>query len=143
MFSFSTHEQHFHFSTFHSFIFQSKMKEWKDPFPHNLQTAFYPVLFSTLTLLHPRSFWRTRISRVCQGEKVWTIPLPCLNNPLHSEWCQLQEERVHCLSLISYVALNKWKLIWPREQIVWRSDSIKCQSIWLACKEHKSVTIDE
>ena len=96
----------------------------------------YPARSSTWIPLHQRfSFWKSGVYRIYLGQrKVWATLLPWQNGPFHftSEWSWFQEERLHCLLPISYIVLNKPKIIWQKELSIWRSDSWKCWNTHLA-----------
>lgn len=131
------HVKIFSFLTFPPHCFPKQIEEMRRPLHHNLRSTFMqhdllresPCIrvFLTGSLEFLESIW----------ERERCGPLFCLSKMVlfTSECSWFQEERLHCLSPISYIVLNKLKIIWQKELSIWRSDSWKCWNTHLALKE--------
>lgn len=124
----------FSFSPFHLIVFQSKLRKWEDPH----LTIYVVQLCSMIFYMNPRAskvFWSLSFYNLSGREKV-VGHSPALAKWSFHFWVLLTpEKRLHCLSPISYIVLNKLKIIWQKELSIWRSDSWKCWNTHLALKE--------
>lgn len=136
------HVRIFSFLTFPPHCFPQQTEEMRRPLPHNLRST---VMQHDLLRASPR------IKDFLSGsleflEFIWERercgPFSCLGKMVlfTSECSWLQKKRLHCLSPISYIVLNKLKIIWRRN---WAFEDATVESagihIW-HLKNHKSVT---
>lgn len=122
------------FLTFPPHCFPKQTEEMRRPLPHNSWSTF-----TQHDLLRESPCIRGFLSGSLEFlESIWERercgPFSCLGKMVlfTSECSWFQEERLHCLLPISYIVLNKPKIIWQKELSIWRSDSWKCWNTHLA-----------
>lgn len=132
--------KYFPFSPFHLIVFQSKLRKWEDPY----LTIYVVQLCSMIFYMNPRAskvfFLEAWSFYNLSGRKV-VGHSPALAKWSFSLLSALDSRKKAPLPLaISYIVLNKLKIIWQKELSIWRGDSWKCWNTHLALKNHKSVT---